>query len=65
MLKHASLPPSMAYREKTKPKIDVCPRSYRDVSFSDETATKPSRKTKKVPNFKVIKNLRSFDVVKS
>ncbi|RZC43209.1 UPF0564 domain containing protein [Asbolus verrucosus] len=31
MLRAASLPPSMAKREKTTQKYDVCPRSYRDV----------------------------------
>ncbi|XP_066157549.1 protein FAM161A [Euwallacea fornicatus] len=49
MLKHASLPPSMAHREKTKPKIDVCPRSFRDLSISDE---RPLKKKRKIPNYK-------------
>lgn len=30
MLRAASLPPSMAHRERTAHKYDVCPRSYRD-----------------------------------
>ncbi|XP_030765273.1 protein FAM161A-like [Sitophilus oryzae] len=49
MLKHASLPPSMAKREKSKPKIDVCPRSYRDLELENNTTM---RKTKKIPNYK-------------
>ncbi|KAH1001261.1 hypothetical protein HUJ04_013496 [Dendroctonus ponderosae] len=51
MLKHASLPPSMAKREKSRPKIDVCPRSYRDLETPDNS-TQSTRKTRKVPNFK-------------
>lgn len=47
MLRASSLPPSMARRETTKPKMDVCPRSYRD-SFSDDNS---SKKPKKIPNF--------------
>lgn len=35
MLKASSLPPSMAKRERTKPKYGFCPRSYRDLQTSD------------------------------
>lgn len=35
MLKAASLPPSMAKREKHKTKPCVCPRSYRDFGIED------------------------------
>ncbi|CAH1956560.1 unnamed protein product [Acanthoscelides obtectus] len=48
MLRAASLPPSMAKREKSKPKMDVCPRSYRD----NEKEEKSLRKVGKIPNFK-------------
>ncbi|CAH1116587.1 unnamed protein product [Phaedon cochleariae] len=48
MLRAASLPPSMAKREKTKPKVDVCPRSYRDC-LKEERASKKSRS---ISNFK-------------
>lgn len=48
MLRASSLPPSMAKRESTKPKMDVCPRSYRD-SISEDNQ---SKKTKRIPNFK-------------
>lgn len=51
MLKHASLPPSMAKREKSRPKFDVCPRSYRDLDTPDHITQ--STKTRKIPNFKV------------
>jgi hypothetical protein len=44
MLRAASLPPSMAKRERTCRKYDVCPRSYRDV------ADKP-KKTKNTYKF--------------
>ncbi|XP_076268836.1 uncharacterized protein LOC143201585 isoform X1 [Rhynchophorus ferrugineus] len=46
MLKHASLPPSMAKREKSKPKADVCPRSYRDLELESTV-----HKSKKIPNY--------------
>lgn len=48
LLKAASLPPSMAKREKSKPKMDVCPRSFRDSSTENNTP----QKVKKVPNYK-------------
>ncbi|CAG9860063.1 unnamed protein product [Phyllotreta striolata] len=48
LLKAASLPPSMAKREKTKPKFDTCPRSY-SVLRGD----KPIRKSKSVPDYKI------------
>nr|CAH7728448.1 unnamed protein product [Callosobruchus chinensis] len=48
MLRAASLPPSMAKREKTKPRMDVCPRSYRDTPKEE----KHSRKAGRVPDFK-------------
>lgn len=35
MLKAASLPPSMAKREKSKPKYAICPRSVRDLDTDD------------------------------
>lgn len=35
MLKASSLPPSMAKREKGKPKPDLCPRTYRDLDTED------------------------------
>ncbi|CAH1122906.1 unnamed protein product [Ceutorhynchus assimilis] len=39
MLKQASLPPSMAKREHSRSKIDVCPRSYRELYSSEERDT--------------------------
>lgn len=47
-MRASSLPPAMAKRESTKPKMDVCPRSYRD-SFSEDNQ---SKKSKRIPNFK-------------
>lgn len=43
----------MEKREKTKPKIDVCPRSYRDLGTPDERDVS-SRKSRKIPNYRVI-----------
>ncbi|XP_023312519.1 protein FAM161B-like, partial [Anoplophora glabripennis] len=48
MLKAASLPPSMAKRAKTKPKMDVCPRSFRDLNKEEKSPKKP----KNIPNYK-------------
>lgn len=48
MLKAASLPPSMAKRAKTMPKMDVCPRSFRDLDKDD----KRSKKMRNIPNYK-------------
>lgn len=51
MLRAASLPPSMALREKKRPKEHLCPRSYRDFNI-DETlvrevmSSKSNRKSK-------------------
>ncbi|XP_050293696.1 protein FAM161A-like [Anthonomus grandis grandis] len=54
MLKLASLPPSMAKREKSQPKFDVCPRSFRDSQTSNERdPTPPVRKGRKIPNYKM------------
>lgn len=47
MLKAASLPPSMAKRAKTMPKMDVCPRSFRDLNKEG----RPSKKSKNIPNY--------------
>lgn len=46
MLKAASLPPSMAKREKTKPKQKVCPRTLKDFEDEPGGEFKP-RKSKK------------------
>lgn len=35
MLKASSLPPSMAKRERSKPKQNLCPRTYRDLDTED------------------------------
>lgn len=48
MLRASSLPPSMAKRERIKPKMNVCPRSFRD-SITDDTTPK---KCFKIPNYK-------------
>ncbi|KAJ8960310.1 hypothetical protein NQ318_004036 [Aromia moschata] len=48
MLRAASLPPSMAKREKSKPRMDVCPRSFRDMVKEE----KPTKKSKSIPNYK-------------
>ncbi|XP_060533570.1 protein FAM161A-like isoform X2 [Cylas formicarius] len=41
MLKQASLPPSMAKREKCRPKLNVCPRLYKEVSITDKKNASP------------------------
>lgn len=43
MLRAASLPPSMAKRERTCLKYDVCPRSYRDIVENKPTKTKKNK----------------------
>ncbi|XP_044264490.1 protein FAM161A isoform X2 [Tribolium madens] len=43
MLRAASLPPSMAKRERTSHKYDVCPRSYRDVAEIKPTKPKKNK----------------------
>ncbi|KAJ8985952.1 hypothetical protein NQ317_010710 [Molorchus minor] len=48
MLRAASLPPSMAKREKSKPKMDVCPRSFRDL----DREGKAVKKSKSIPNYR-------------
>ncbi|KAJ8925764.1 hypothetical protein NQ315_009612 [Exocentrus adspersus] len=48
MLKAASLPPSMAKRAKSKPKTEICPRSFRDLKREE----KPLKKSKSIPNYK-------------
>ncbi|KAG5896171.1 hypothetical protein JTB14_016946 [Gonioctena quinquepunctata] len=48
MLRASSLPPSMAKRERSESKMDVCPRSFRYTSREE----KLPRKSKTVPNFK-------------
>ncbi|XP_017775181.1 PREDICTED: protein FAM161A [Nicrophorus vespilloides] len=39
MLKASSLPPAMAKREKTKPKYQICPRSFRDLYLNESNGT--------------------------
>ncbi|XP_023015946.2 uncharacterized protein [Leptinotarsa decemlineata] len=48
MLRASSLPPSMAKREKSSSKMEVCPRSFRDSPKEGNIL----RKLKSVPNFK-------------
>ncbi|CAG9837615.1 unnamed protein product [Diabrotica balteata] len=48
LLKAASLPPSMAKRERSKPKLNVCPRSFSNLS----TEEKVIKKSKFVPNYR-------------
>ncbi|KAL1501659.1 hypothetical protein ABEB36_006951 [Hypothenemus hampei] len=52
MLKQASLPPSMAKREMCKPKVDVCPRSFRELQIDEDIKKVSRRKTRKIPNYK-------------
>ncbi|CAH0551221.1 unnamed protein product [Brassicogethes aeneus] len=52
MLKAASLPPSMSKREKRRSKMDVCPRSYRDLENQSKGTTKTKKKAKP-SNFKL------------
>lgn len=40
MLKASSLPPSMAKREKDKPKSCICPRSFRDLGLEENVKPK-------------------------
>ncbi|XP_065167434.1 protein FAM161A isoform X2 [Atheta coriaria] len=44
MLKTASLPPSMAKREKTKSKYHICPKSFREMYESQMRKIPPSRR---------------------
>lgn len=48
MLRASRLPPSMAKRETTNPRLNVCPRSYRDSL----TENNVSKKLNKIPNYK-------------
>lgn len=50
MLKAASLPPSMAKREQNKKIYDVCPKSYKTMTYYDEFPE--FMRSKKVPDFK-------------
>lgn len=50
MLHTASLPPSMAKREKIKPKPIICPRSFK--SLDDESDFNYPVKSHSIPNYK-------------
>lgn len=43
MLKAASLPPSMAKREKTHRKPCICPRTYKDLGIKCDTHSTKSK----------------------
>lgn len=47
MLKASSLPPSMAKREKTKSKFDICPRTLREMESEEEDVIKVKKGKKK------------------
>ncbi|XP_045470304.1 protein FAM161A-like [Harmonia axyridis] len=55
MLKAASLPPSMAKREQNKKIYDVCPKSYKTMTYSDEFPE--FMRSKKIPDFKKFHDL--------
>lgn len=51
MLRAASLPPSMAKRERSRRNFNICPRSFRNFSFNDKRT--PSSRSKRLPNYKI------------
>lgn len=53
MLKNASLPPSMAKREKNKTIYDVCPRSFRNLDV-EELIGFEKKKRRPLPDYKKI-----------
>lgn len=70
MLRAASLPPSMALREKKKPKPHLCPRSYRDFNIDEDVVkqimlTKSTSKCKPQINEYIDRELRELEKLES
>ncbi|KAI4467779.1 hypothetical protein MML48_2g00009547 [Holotrichia oblita] len=70
MLRAASLPPSMALREKKKPKPHLCPRSYRDFNIDEDMVkqimlTKNNSKCKPQINDYIDRELRELEKLES
>lgn len=65
MLRAASLPPSMAKREKTRPKFDVCPRSFKDLDCSNAEQRKGHKASKSGQKYRNQYEIKEFEELKN